>query len=74
MRRTALKVVWKKKLFLDGDRPRDGDRPTKPPDLEIVRSVSGNLNVFTEKFLQNERLYPVKKYVILCKNFLMMGH
>ena len=26
-------------------------------DLEIVRSVSGNLNVFTEKFLQNGGLY-----------------
>ena len=30
------------------------------PDLEIVLSVSGNFNVFTEKFLQKERIYWVK--------------
>ena len=30
------------------------------PDLEIVLSVSGNFNVFTEKFLQKERKYWVK--------------
>ena len=29
-------------------------------DLEIVRSVSGNLNVFTEKFLRKEGIYWVK--------------
>ena len=31
-----------------------------PPDLEIVQSVSGNSNVFTEKFLRKERIYWVK--------------
>ena len=30
------------------------------PDLEIVLSVSGNFNVFTEKFLRKERIYWVK--------------
>ena len=30
------------------------------PNLEIVRSVSGNFNVFTEKFLQKERKYLFK--------------
>ena len=35
MTRTALKVVQKKKLFLDGDHPWDGDRPTKPPWMTL---------------------------------------
>ena len=29
-------------------------------DLEIVQSVSGNLNVFTEKCLRKEGIYWVK--------------
>ena len=32
-------------------------RGAEDSDLEIVRNVSGNLNVFTEKFLQNGGLY-----------------
>ena len=35
MPRTALKVVWQKNLYLDGDRPRDGDRPTKTPWMTL---------------------------------------
>ena len=43
-------------------------------DLEIVRSVSGNLNVFTEKFLRNERLYWVENALFCAEIFLMMGN
>ena len=35
MPRTALKVVWYEKLYLDGDRPRGGDRPTKTPWITL---------------------------------------
>ena len=38
-------------------------------DLEIVRSVSGNLNVFTEKFVQNEDLYLGKTHHFAQKFF-----
>ena len=33
-------------------------------DLEIVRNVSGNLNIFSKKLLRNEGL----KQVVLCRN------
>ena len=34
------------------------------PDLEIVRSVSGNINVFTEKFLQKEYIVGKKRVIM----------
>ena len=42
-------------------------------DLEIVRSVSGNLNVFTEKFLPKEGIYWVENTQLCTEMFLMMG-
>ena len=43
-------------------------------DLKIVQSVSGNLNVFTEKFLQNGRLYWDKNASFCAETFQMMGN
>ena len=43
-------------------------------DLEIVRSVSGNLNVFTEKFLRNEVFYWAKNALFCAEIVLMMGN
>ena len=42
-------------------------------DLEIVRSVSGNLNISAEKSLQNKELYCVKNAILYAEIFLMMG-
>ena len=39
-------------------------------DLQIVPSVSGNLNDFTEKFLQKEEMYCVKTRDTTQKCFL----
>ena len=43
------------------------------PDLEIVRSVSGNLNVFTEKFLRKEGIYWVKNAWLCAEMILTIG-
>ena len=43
------------------------------PHLEIVQSLSGNLSVFTEKFLQKVGIYWVKNALLCAEMFLMMG-
>ena len=40
-------------------------------DLEIVRSVSGNFNVFTEKFLQKREYIGLKAHDIVQIYFCM---